>query len=75
MILAFLLLQHVLASISIPPCSGVVLVPQVSLPLLGIYLSLVASPAAAAAAAAVVAATVVMVTCTNRVCVTRVRAW
>ena len=38
MILAFLLLQHVLASISIPPCSGVVLVPQVSLPLLGIYL-------------------------------------
>ena len=38
MILAFLLLQHVLASISIPPFSGVVLVPQVSLPLLGIYL-------------------------------------
>ena len=38
MILAFLLLQHVLASISIPPCSGVVLGPQVSLPLLGIYL-------------------------------------
>ena len=37
MILAFLLLQHVLASISIPPFSGVVLVPQVSLPLLGIY--------------------------------------
>ena len=38
MILAFLLLQHVLASISIPPFSGVVLVSQVSLPLLGIYL-------------------------------------
>ena len=42
MILAFLLLQHVLASISIPPCSGVVLHGStgLSLLLLGIYLLL-----------------------------------